>query len=71
VSAMGLAPGAERTEEFEVGGRLLTDVGGTIGVAVLSTPGMIGMMERTAAMLARRSPRLPSEPARLSHRSGG
>jgi predicted thioesterase len=31
---------------------LLTDVGGTIPVKVLSTPGMIGMMERTAAMLA-------------------
>ena len=29
-----------------------TDVGGTIGVSVLSTPGMIAMMERTAAMLA-------------------
>ena len=32
--------------------RLLTDVGGTLGARVLSTPGMIGMMERTAAMLA-------------------
>jgi predicted thioesterase len=30
---------------------LLTDVGGTLGFSVLSTPGMIGMMERTAAML--------------------
>ncbi|MEO6497080.1 MAG: thioesterase [Solirubrobacteraceae bacterium] len=38
--------------EFTVEGMLLTDVGGTIGVKVLSTPGMIGMMERTAAMLA-------------------
>lgn len=38
--------------EFTVEGRLLTDVGGTIPVKVLSTPGMIGMMERTAAMLA-------------------
>src|SRR5688572_462466 len=44
--------GSERTEEFTVEGRLLTDVGGTIPVKVLSTPGMIGMMERTAAMLA-------------------
>jgi predicted thioesterase len=44
--------GAERTHEFTVEGRLLTDVGGTIPVKVLSTPGMIGMMERTAAMLA-------------------
>lgn len=42
----------ERTEEFVVDDRLLTDVGGTLGARVLSTPGMIGMMERTAAMLA-------------------
>src|SRR6059058_655085 len=41
-----------REDEFTVDGRLLTDVGGTIPVRVLSTPGMIGMMERTAAMLA-------------------
>ncbi|HEV2814416.1 MAG TPA: hypothetical protein VGW10_14265 [Solirubrobacteraceae bacterium] len=48
-----MAPeGAERTDEFTVEGRLLTDVGGTIPVKVLSTPGMIGMMERCAAMLA-------------------
>lgn len=32
-------------------GRLLTDVGGTLSATVLSTPAMIGMMERTAAML--------------------
>lgn len=38
--------------EFTVEGQLLTDVGGTIPVKVLSTPGMIAMMERTAAMLA-------------------
>ncbi len=44
--------GAERTHDFTVEGMLLTDVGGTIPVKVLSTPGMIGMMERTAAMLA-------------------
>ena len=44
--------GAERTDEFTVEGLLLTDVGGTIPVKVLSTPGMIGMMERNAAMLA-------------------
>ena len=49
---MTLEPGAERTEEFVAEGRLLTDVGGTIPVKVLSTPGMIGMMERCAAMLA-------------------
>lgn len=44
--------GSERTDDFVVEGRVTTDVGGTIGVTVLSTPGMIGMMERTAAMLA-------------------
>jgi fluoroacetyl-CoA thioesterase len=49
---MTLEPGAERTDEFVVEGRLLTDVGGTIGASVLSTPGMIGMMERTASVLA-------------------
>lgn len=47
----GLVPGIEATQEFTVEGRLVTDVGGTIGFSVLSTPGMIGMMERTAAML--------------------
>jgi fluoroacetyl-CoA thioesterase len=50
--AESLAPGAERTDEFVVEGPLLTDVGGTLGGAVLSTPGMIAMMERTAAVLA-------------------
>lgn len=44
--------GSERTDEFTVEGLVTTDVGGTIGVTVLSTPGMIGMMERTAALLA-------------------
>jgi predicted thioesterase len=43
--------GLEGSEEFEAEGQLLTDVGGTLGFSVLSTPGMIGMMERTAAML--------------------
>jgi len=47
-----LEPGAERVDEFPVGGRLVTDVGGTIGIAVLSTPGMIGLMERTSSVLA-------------------
>jgi fluoroacetyl-CoA thioesterase len=47
-----LKPGLERSDEFEVEGPLLTDVGGTIGVAVLSTPGMIAMMERNAAVLS-------------------
>ncbi|HET6831949.1 MAG TPA: hypothetical protein VFH44_11435 [Solirubrobacterales bacterium] len=45
-------PGAERVEEFEVAGQLLTDVGGSLGAAVLSTPGMIGMMELAAARVA-------------------
>ncbi len=47
-----LAPGIERSNEFTVEGPLLTDVGGTIGASVLSTPGMIAMMEGTAAALA-------------------
>ncbi len=47
-----LRPGIERSSEFEVEGRLLTDVGGTIGVSVLSTPGMIAMLERNAAILS-------------------
>ena len=45
-------PGIERVDEFVVEDRLVTDVGGTIGVRVLSTPGMIGMMERTSSLLA-------------------
>ena len=49
--------GDEREDEFVVADRLLTDVGGTIGRSVLSTPGMIAMMERNAAMLA--FPKLP------------
>lgn len=49
---MTLEPGIERTDEFVVEDRLLTDVGGTIGASVLSTPGMIGMIERNAAILA-------------------
>jgi predicted thioesterase len=53
----GLTVGDERVDEFEVEGRLVTDVGGTIGVEVLSTPGMIGMMERTASILCH--PKLP------------
>jgi len=46
-----LEPGIEATIEFEVADRLLTDVGGTLAVSVLSTPGMIAMMERTASRL--------------------
>jgi predicted thioesterase len=47
-----LEPGLETSFEFEVAGQLLTDVGGTIGVRVLSTPGMVGVIERTCAVLA-------------------
>jgi fluoroacetyl-CoA thioesterase len=47
-----LEPGIERSDEFEVDGALLTDVGGTIGASVLSTPGMIAMMERNASILS-------------------
>ena len=49
---MALEPGITRTDEFTVEGRLVTDVGGTIGASVLSTPGMIGMMERTCSILS-------------------
>jgi predicted thioesterase len=48
----GLEPGLERSAEFEVEGRLLTDVGGTLPAKVLSTPGMIAMIERNASILA-------------------
>jgi predicted thioesterase len=51
VTLDGLLPGLERVDEFVVEDRLLTDVGGTIGARVLSTPGMIAMMERNAAIL--------------------
>lgn len=47
-----LEPGVAREEEFTVEGALVTDVGGTLGSSVLSTPGMIAMMERTASVLA-------------------
>ena len=49
---MSIEPGIERTDDFTAQDRLLTDVGGTIGVKVLSTHGMISMMERCASMLA-------------------
>jgi fluoroacetyl-CoA thioesterase len=45
-------PGLERMDEFVVEDRLVTDVGGTIGVRVLSTPGMIAIMERNSAVLS-------------------
>jgi fluoroacetyl-CoA thioesterase len=47
-----LREGIERTSTFTVEDRLLTDVGGTIGISVLSTPGMIAMMERNSAILS-------------------
>jgi predicted thioesterase len=47
-----LTPGIERTDEFTVEGRLVTNVGGTIEASVLSTPGMISMMEGVATALA-------------------
>ena len=53
--------GSERTEAFTVGGLLMTDVGGTLSVGVLSTPGMIGMMEHNATMLIQ--PELPEQTA--------
>jgi predicted thioesterase len=52
VSTDALSPGLERRDEFVAEDRLLTDVGGTIGISVLSTPGMIAMMERNASLLA-------------------
>jgi len=51
--SMSLEPGLQREQEFTAEGRLLTDVGGTLAVRVLSTPSMIGMMEITSARLAR------------------
>jgi predicted thioesterase len=50
---MGLTEGIERTEEFRVEGELLTDVDGTLPLPVLSTPGMISMMEWAATALVR------------------
>ena len=49
---MALEPGISREDEFVVDDRLVTDVGGTIGSRVLSTPGMIAMMERCASILS-------------------
>lgn len=48
---MPIPVGIEASREFTVEDGLLTDVGGTLASAVLSTPGMILMMERTAATL--------------------
>lgn len=47
-----LDAGLERIEDFIVEDRLVTDVGGTIGIRVLSTPGMIAVIERCASILA-------------------
>lgn len=49
---MSIEPGIERTDDFVVEERLLTDVGGSLAAKVLSTPGMIAMMERNAAVLS-------------------
>ena len=49
---LGIEPGVERVDEFTVEEPLVTDVGGTIGSRVLSTPGMVGMMERSCSILA-------------------
>src|SRR5689334_15576651 len=46
---MALTEGLERTETFRVEGELLTDVEGTLPMPVLSTPGMISLMETAAA----------------------
>src|SRR3954454_14869382 len=58
---MGLTEGTERTDQFRVQGDLLTDVDGTLPVPVLSTPGMILMMEMAATNLVRAD--LPPEHA--------
>jgi len=52
-----LRPGVGLDHEFVVEGPLVTDVGGTLGASVLSTPGMIAMIELTATMLVQ--PLLP------------
>ena len=49
---MNLEPGLERTDEFTVEDGLLTDVGGALAAKVLSTPGMVAMMERCASILS-------------------
>jgi predicted thioesterase len=49
--------GTEREQSFTVDGLLVTDVGGTLPGGVLSTPGMIGMMEHNATLLVQ--PHLP------------
>ena len=51
-AAPTLVPGIGRSDEFTVQAPLVTDVGGTIGASVLSTPGMIAMMEGASSALA-------------------
>ncbi len=46
-----IEPGLESSREFVAEGQLLTDVGGSLPAKVLSTPAMIGMMERTSSRL--------------------
>jgi predicted thioesterase len=48
---MALTEGLERSHEFRVEDDLLTDVEGTLPMAVLSTPGMIMQMEIAASAL--------------------
>ena len=43
---------SEHSFDFTVEGQLLTDVGGTLPNPVLSTPGMVAMMERAATVCA-------------------
>ena len=52
---MALTEGLERTEKFRVENDLMTDVDGTLPMPVLSTPGMISMMELAATALVRDS----------------
>lgn len=42
----------EHSFDFTAEGSLLTDVGGSLPAPVLSTPGMVAMMERAAAICA-------------------
>jgi fluoroacetyl-CoA thioesterase len=49
---MAIEAGTEREEPFTAEGALLTDVGGTLPAKVLSTPGMISVMEWACARLA-------------------
>jgi fluoroacetyl-CoA thioesterase len=51
VPVVALTAGIEYTDDFRVEGDLLTDVGGTLPMPVLSTPGMISMMEWAATSL--------------------